>query len=364
MKKTHFTLTVVFLFHLAGGVSSSDTANPSHPNSAILNDVNEPSDSCINRKMIPIVHVLSILAIIGHSVVTTVVLRQHVKFTLDNNEIYLILGSLSASDILVSVFMSFASILASRMDSIDNNCRTLRTVASYFVFSMHLVSIKTVCLLAIDRYIGFIFCFQYNNIMNKKNIIRTLSLIWFSSLSINAFAMLDKNILPYSSFIELRHSTCIIFATAVFFGAIFLFAIHAHLYLVAKAQLNQEENQQIAVFGRNAELRDLRWRRMKMTVVSLATTISYLVTYIPISVVILLLLQSDKYLFVQSVSGPLSYLNPAIDPIICVATMRKLRQHVKKDCKKFWNWSKQMLGGKRKPIRRAELNQITPTSSN
>ena len=52
MKKTHFTLTVVFLFHLAGGVSS-DTANPSHPNSTILNDVNEPGDSCINRKMIP-----------------------------------------------------------------------------------------------------------------------------------------------------------------------------------------------------------------------------------------------------------------------------------------------------------------------
>ena len=156
--------------------------------------------------------------------------------------------------------MSFASILASGMDSIDNNCRTLRTVASYFVFSMHLVSIKTACLLAIDRYIGFIFCFRYNNIMNKKNIIRTLSLIWFSSFSINAFATLDKNILPYSSFIELRHSTCIIFATAVFFGAIFLFAIHAHLYLVAKAQLSQEENQQIAVFGRNAELRDLRWQ--------------------------------------------------------------------------------------------------------
>ena len=355
MLQKHF-ITAIILQQLTNGLATyPDIAITSEQNKTQLN---APKDSCISKSTVALANFLSVPAIVENSVVILVIWRRHMTFTLENEEIYLIIASLSLSDMLVTAYGLFTTIFASYMKRLDSNCQTLRSVSSYIILSTHTVSIMTVCLLAIDRYIGFMYCFRYHNFVNKKNIIFALCLIWLASFSINGLVMLDNHILPYSAFLELRQSTCLLFAATIFSGALFLSAVHGHLYVVAKTDLDAEENQQRIIFGRKAELRDLRGRRVKMTVVSLLTTVSYLLTFIPIAIVFLLLLKSDKYLSIQRICGPLSFLNPVTDPIICITTMTNLRRHTIKEVKKVWKWLKEMR--RSMIIRRTRRIQPTP----
>ena len=207
---------------------------------------------------------------------------------------------------------------------------------SFYVFVPWLFDPHNVNL-SIDRYIAFAHCFRYHNIVNQKNILHALLIIWSGSVTITGIAMVDTNILPNSSFVEVRESFSVMFPTIVFVASLILVAIHGRLYIVTKRLFDSEENRHRRLFGKDAELNDLRRRRLKTIALSFAITVSYLGTLIPISVILILLRQSDKYVAIGTIVGPLSGFNPVLDPIIYGLTNKNLRKDVIKQAKEFWS---------------------------
>ena len=72
-----------------------------------------------------------------------------------------------------------------------------------------------------------------------------------------------------------------------------------------------------------------------MTIVSLVTTVCYLVTFIPIAIIQILRQWSEKYRASDKILVPLTFLNPLLDPLLCIISLGKLREHTISDLKKL-----------------------------
>ena len=174
--------------------------------------------------------------------------------------------------------------------------------------------------------------------MNKKTVLLVLSVIWIGTLLAVGIVMLDENALPYHLLLRVTLTNTIFTSCVVFLGACLLLTIHGYLYLVSIRQFNRERTQFRAIFGREQEQRDLRRRRIKTTVVSLAFTISYLITSIPITISMILFHQNSKYASLGPILGPLSIVNPLIDPVLYGLTVQSLTKHIIKEFKGLQIW--------------------------
>ena len=99
--------------------------------------------------------------------------------------------------------------------------------------------------------------------------------------------------------IELRWTTSVVSAIVVFIGALILVFIHGHLYCVARRFILRERRRRKIVFGRHAEIIQLRSRKIRMKLVAAAVTVFYLICYVPATILLLLLLKSSNYLRAQ-----------------------------------------------------------------
>ena len=325
------SIIIIVFVHVANGKSVTGL------NKTISITSASPLTLCLRRSTAFVGCISAALTVIGHTVILRAIWRRHIQFSLETNEIYIIIAGLSVSDLLSAIGPPTLMLPATFTYRSEPICKIFRSMFSYLGFSTHIMSILIICLLSTDRYIAFAHCFRYHNIVNQKNILHALLIIWSGSITITGIAMADTNILPNSSFVEVRESFSAMFPTIVFVASLILVAIHGRLYIVTKRLFDSEENRHRRLFGKDAELNDLRRRRLKTTALSFAITVSYLGTLIPISVILILLRQSDKYVAIGTIVGPLSGFNPVLDPIIYGLTNKNLRKDVIKQAKEFWS---------------------------
>ena len=242
-------------------------------------NLNQPSNACFSK--IGTGGIFFVLAIIsGNCFILRVIWVRCVIYPADFQQQHLILGSLSISDILVGIVGLINMIINAAFNLTQQNekCTIIRKINGFMVTVLTTISVGNICLLTIDRFIACVWCFQYYRLVTKTKILVSLTAIWTVPIVLGSSAFVfhyDGNRVR-GCFAEYSPLTMVSFAAIVFTGAIFLITMHCILYIIATKKIATEQRQQravqLAAFGREAELRHLRKRKLKTVLASFAVS--------------------------------------------------------------------------------------------
>ena len=125
-------------------------------NVAIYKCTNEPLPCFVTNPIGAVFSsILSTLTLIAHCVILIIMWRKYIKYSLAFPNMYFILVSLSLSDMIYTVFISFAIHYARHINRFIQLCITLRSILTYCTISMYSVSILTISFLAVDRCLSY-----------------------------------------------------------------------------------------------------------------------------------------------------------------------------------------------------------------
>ena len=337
--KKNTVLTITIIISVLMSAHSLETGNQNFQNITTSPVYCGRNEEAWSARKISLSLLVTFMAL-SNGFIIFVMIKQVRQYSLDSREMYIILLSLSAADFMMAVF-SIPTLNATPFVPKSHSwCSGLSLLFTLALFSFHSISILTTSLFSICSYIAYVKCYQYQHIITKKRISITLVCIWVGSLTVHGISLLDPNILPASkdSVNPMRRSHVIAFEIIVFQSLVILILIHGHLYFAARSHLRREMMQQRSVSGHDVDPHDLRKRKFKMLVAAFAITGSYFVSFIPMAIILILQLKSGTKSAAINFFGPVSFLNPTIDPILYVITIKDLRRDTVKHCRKMFGW--------------------------
>ena len=292
---------------------------------------------------------ISLAILISNCLILRVIWVRCVTYGTDSRLEYLILGSLSMSDILVGVFSLVSLIITNALKPTENDktCTIIRNVNGLVYTGLITVSIGNICLLATERFTACIWCFEYHRLVTKRRILSSIAVTWIGCIVLSSSAFIYRSSSNGARTLRAQFLplAVILLAIFVFTGAIFLTTIYSTLYFIARKKLFEEQRQQrasrVAFFGKKAELRDLRKRKFKSTLASFVVSFSYLMSFVPFTSFLLLIhLKSSNKTdsvpeTVPNACTALLVVNPVLDPFIYILTIKIVRKDTIREIKRM-----------------------------
>ena len=134
--------------------------------------------------------VLSPFAVVANFFITFVIYRKAALQTPSN----LLLGGLAISDILVGLVVQ-PSYVAYRLVENRNGFVTcaIRMMLSMGFYTCYGVSFMTLCAISCERLIALLYHLRYNNIVNRRRVLKTVLFIWLVNILLKFLQWADNH---------------------------------------------------------------------------------------------------------------------------------------------------------------------------
>ena len=296
-------------------------------------------DSLIEVRVITII-LLS--AVFVHIIVQCIIWKKCAQPNSLLKQQYMILASLSLSDIFVAV--SFLIIHAFQSHILSKPLYF--TVAESFRVCSMIASILNNIALTVNKYIFCRFSLRYESIVTVQRTCLVIVAIWITSVALTLCALFVcqscMNDVEQSRTAEYHNfPVAILQATVCCFGLIIIILLNIHLRMMSKRHTSQEVRR-IQEVGDEQSLRELWRRNLKNTLVANSVVVSFTMFYIPVAVIMLYVHiathchEACNLAFMVIIS--FFYSSTLIHPILYALIIREIRVQIITEVGKIVNY--------------------------
>lgn len=257
------------------------------------------------------------------------------------NPRHMILFCLSVSDCFQLVVGSMVSII---MDIGDYEigtkaCDAFRSVLIFTVALGHIVSSLSIVTLSIERYIACFHSYRIHELLTNKRIASTLISFWVCGLTGAGISVIpgergsERAILSNSIYLER------IFVAVALPVSLILNIVQSMLFYLGRKKLARVEP--TGLQRSQDEVERIRKRQMKILIVAAVVVLSYLISTLPVTCLIILnrFAKVTKMTFSsQMVATSLGMLNTLLNPFIYGIGMVDTRHAIKRELIRFKNF--------------------------
>ncbi len=285
--------------------------------------------------------VLAVIAL-PIQIVLSKILIQRFRLRLPRHKILL---SLTVSDSIQVIFVAFLQLLGLilQLEASSTGCQVIRKLVELVVISTIVWASGSIVALSIERYVACVHCFRFHEIITDKFVNRYLCCLW--AIGLLAGFVDEQRYEPNSTLVALPLTKTfgIIYSVTVLSSSAILAFVQIRLYLISKKKNKTHPG---VIFGRAAEVNDLRKRQLKISIVASAVVVLYVVCMCPLAFYSILY-GFDHYTDVGSAFRLASLLvasaNTFMDPFVYGLGMGDTRQAMKKELKKIQNFFSELL---------------------
>eukprot|EP00795_Rhopilema_esculentum_P016810 gene16810-8274_t len=245
-----------------------------------------------------------------------------------------ILFSLSVSDCWLIGLSAIISLLSKifQLETGASACTVLRKTFLFNATLMVFVSSFSLVALSVERYIACVHSFRLHQWLTDFRVNCALVLIWVLGASLGVYtAYCDDNRNTELIVGEATNFQVVVTVT-VFITSTIITWVQITLFRLSRAKMSQV--QQGSEFGRNAEVKDLRRRQIKVAVVSAILILAYGICMLPVAFLFFLHL-TGKHFSVrsQTVAIVFGMMNNLMDPYIYGLGVCDTRRAIMKNIK-------------------------------
>ena len=296
-------------------------------------------DSLIEVRFIT---VILLSAVFVHIIVQCIIWKKCAQPNSLLKQQYMILTSLSFSDIFVAV--SFLIIHSFQSDILSKPL--YYTVAESFRVCSIIASILNNIALTVNKYVFCRFSLRYESIVTVQRTCLVIIGIWITSVALTLCTLLacqscmddvaQSRTAEYHNF-----PVAILQATVCCAGLIIIVLLNIHLRMMSRRHTSQEVRQ-IQEIGNEQSLRELWRRNLKNTLVANSVVVSFTMFYIPVVVIMLYVHiathchEACNLAFMVVIS--LFYSGTLIHPILYTLIIREIRVQIVTEIGKILNY--------------------------
>ncbi len=289
------------------------------------------------RIVVPIIFTLiSVLGFTGNMLVIIVVLANRQM----RNTTNLLILSLSVADLFFIIICVPFTAMSYAMTTFPFGivwCRTYQYVVQVTAY----VSIYTLVLMSLDRYLAVVHPISSMTLRTERNTVVVIVLCWIVILLGNIPVMLQHGVIEYDFNGEAR-SACINLnhfrdknAARIFYGCFFVFAYVLPLALIVVLYGTMLKRLLHGVVPRGNQSSESNRSRRRVTRLVVIVVVIFALCWLPIQVIFMIkefgtFPQSYVFMAIQIASNCLAYMNSCVNPILYAFLSDNFRKSFRK----------------------------------
>ena len=281
--------------------------------------------ACGNGRILPVLGIFAVINITSHGIVLLVI-HKCPKF---HSKAYLILVSLSFSDLLMGVILFPASLTSKLLENAGKSCDFVQSVSEFFLYASVFCTILNIALLNLDRYRACMNGLKYTDEISTL-LLRELAACWLIAMLLSGLSLLEaptKRDTP--TIVRERLSTDVCHVILATVGLVLIVVTQLILYRSSSACIQRIIKERTRLYGLQAEKLALVKRQRKTAFVVLAITLAFAICYLPMAVMKLLRfahVAGKTASVMESVFAPLIPLSGALNPWVYGLSSSSLRK--------------------------------------